>query len=144
MLSRLAEEFHKLAFLDPLTGLFNRRYIEQSLVQEIARCQRHESALTVMLFDLDSFKEVNDAYGHSAGDRALTEFAERLRKATRGADVAGRYMVVMNFWLCCQSVRLKMHSGSTKDWQTLRLKSGGRPWHFITPPVRRNMSGVNP
>lgn len=88
---QVAEEFYKLAFLDPLTGLFNRRYIEQWLANEIARSQRHSYALTVVLFDLDAFKQVNDGYGHSAGDRVLQEFAERLRKATRGADVAGRY-----------------------------------------------------
>jgi diguanylate cyclase (GGDEF)-like protein len=89
--NQVAEEFYKLAFLDPLTGLFNRRYIEQWLTNEIARSQRHGSALTVVLFDLDAFKQVNDGYGHSAGDRVLQEFAERLSKATRGADVAGRY-----------------------------------------------------
>jgi diguanylate cyclase (GGDEF)-like protein len=88
---QVAEEFYKLAFLDPLTGLFNRRYIEQCLANEIARSQRHGSVLAVILFDLDAFKQVNDEYGHSAGDRVLQEFAVRLRKATRGSDVAGRY-----------------------------------------------------
>jgi diguanylate cyclase (GGDEF)-like protein len=88
---QVAEECYKLAFLDPLTGLFNRRYIERCLTNEIARSQRHGSALTLVLFDLDAFKQVNDGYGHSAGDRVLQEFAERLKKATRGADVAGRY-----------------------------------------------------
>jgi diguanylate cyclase (GGDEF)-like protein len=88
---QVAEEFYKLAFLDPLTGLFNRRYIEQWLTNEIARSKRQGSALTVVLFDLDAFKQVNDGYGHSAGDSVLQEFAKRLKKATRGADVAGRY-----------------------------------------------------
>jgi diguanylate cyclase (GGDEF)-like protein len=88
---QVAEEFYKLAFLDPLTGLFNRRYIEQSLTTEIARSQRYNYALTVMMFDLNAFKQVNDGYGHSAGDRVLQVFAERLRRATRGADVACRY-----------------------------------------------------
>jgi diguanylate cyclase (GGDEF)-like protein len=89
--NQVSEEFYKLAFLDPLTGLFNRRYIERWLTNEIARAQRHGSALTVVLFDLDAFKQVNDGYGHSAGDRVLQEFAERLGKATRGVDVVGRY-----------------------------------------------------
>ena len=88
---QVAEEFYKLAFLDPLTGLFNRRYIEQCLANEIARSQRHSSPLTVVVFDLDAFKHVNDGHGHSVGDRVLREFAERLTKATRGADVTGRY-----------------------------------------------------
>jgi diguanylate cyclase (GGDEF)-like protein len=88
---QVAEEFYKLAFLDPLTGLFNRRYIEQWLASEIARSQRRNSALTVVLFDLDAFKQINDGHGHYAGDRVLQVFAERLRKATRGADVTCRY-----------------------------------------------------
>ena len=91
MRKQVAEEFYKLAFLDPLTGVFNRRYIEQWLTNAIARSQRHGYALTVVLFDLDAFKQINDGFGHSAGDRVLQEFAERLRRATRGADVAGRY-----------------------------------------------------
>ena len=88
---QVAEEFYKLAFLDPLTGVFNRRYIEQWLTNEIARSQRHGYALTLVLFDLDAFKEINDGFGHSVGDCVLQEFAERLRKATRGADVACRF-----------------------------------------------------
>jgi diguanylate cyclase (GGDEF)-like protein len=88
---KVTEEFYKLAFLDPLTGLFNRRYIEQGLANEIARSQRRNSALTVVLFDLDDFKQINDGYGHSAGDLVLHMFAERLKKATRGADVVSRY-----------------------------------------------------
>ena len=88
---QVAEEFYKLAFLDPLTGVFNRRYIEHWLMNEIARSRRHGYALTVVLFDLDAFKQINDGFGHSVGDRVLQEFAERLRKATRGADVAGRF-----------------------------------------------------
>jgi len=88
---QVAKEFYRLAFFDPLTGLFNRHYVEQWLGSEIVRSHRHGSALAVVLFDLDGFKEVNDAYGHYAGDRVLKEFAERLRKAIRGADLASRY-----------------------------------------------------
>jgi diguanylate cyclase (GGDEF)-like protein len=88
---QVADEFYRLAFFDPLTGLFNRRYVEQWLGNEIVRSHRRGSALIVVLFDLDGFKEVNDVYGHYAGDRVLKEFAERLRKATRGADLASRY-----------------------------------------------------
>jgi diguanylate cyclase (GGDEF)-like protein len=87
----LSEELHKLAFLDPLTNLFNRRYIEQRLADEIARSQRQSYPLTVTLVDLDALKQVNDTYGHSAGDRVLREFAERLKKAVRGSDLVGRY-----------------------------------------------------
>jgi diguanylate cyclase (GGDEF)-like protein len=87
----LAEEIYKVAVLDSLTGLHNRRYARQRLQDEVARSQRQGVPLTVILFDLDSFKQVNDNYGHAAGDKVLRTFAERLSKATRGSDVAARY-----------------------------------------------------
>jgi diguanylate cyclase (GGDEF)-like protein len=87
----LAQEVYKMALLDPLTGLFNRRYIEQRLEDEITRSQRHGRALSAILFDLDEFKQVNDTYGHPAGDALLRAFSERLSKATRGSDASARY-----------------------------------------------------
>src|SRR6201998_476920 len=87
----LAQEVYKMALLDPLTGLFNRRYIEQRLEDEIKRSERHGRGLSVILFDLDEFKQVNDTYGHGAGDALLKAFAERLIKATRGSDASARY-----------------------------------------------------
>ena len=87
----LAQEVYKMALLDPLTGLFNRRYIEQRLEDEITRSQRHGRALSAILFDLDEFKQVNDTYGHAAGDALLRAFSERLSKATRGSDASARY-----------------------------------------------------
>ena len=87
----LAQEVYKMALLDPLTGLFNRRYIEQRLQDEIARSQRHGRPLSVILFDLDEFKQVNDTYGHGAGDSLLKAFADRLSRATRGSDASARY-----------------------------------------------------
>lgn len=89
--AELAQEVYKMALLDPLTGLFNRRYIEQRLEDEIARSQRHGRPLSVILFDLDEFKQVNDTYGHGAGDSLLKAFAEKLSKATRGSDASARY-----------------------------------------------------
>lgn len=85
-----AEEFHRLAVLDPLTGLYNRRYAMERLAAEAARAKRHGRALTVMLLDLNHFKEVNDRYGHIAGDLALTTFARLLNKAVRASDLAAR------------------------------------------------------
>jgi diguanylate cyclase (GGDEF)-like protein len=87
----LAQEVYNLAVLDSVTGTYNRRYAEQRLVAEIARSQRHRLPLTVILFDLDDFKEVNDKFGHPTGDRVLKCFADRLSKSTRGSDLAARY-----------------------------------------------------
>jgi diguanylate cyclase (GGDEF)-like protein len=87
----LAQEVYNLAVLDSLTGSYNRRYAEQRLVTEMDRAQRHRLPLTVILFDLDDFKQVNNEYGHPAGDCVLKAFAERLSKSTRGSDMAARY-----------------------------------------------------
>ena len=87
----LAQEVYNLAVLDSVTGIYNRRYAEQRLISEIARTQRHRLGLTVILFDLDEFKQVNDKYGHAVGDGLLKAFAERLSKSTRGSDLAARY-----------------------------------------------------
>ena len=84
------EEVYKLAVLDALTGLYNRRSGEQRLTEEISRSQRHARPLTVLLLDLNGLKNVNDMFGHAAGDEVIKCFAERLKKAIRGSDVAIR------------------------------------------------------
>jgi diguanylate cyclase (GGDEF)-like protein len=86
----LASEVYKLAALDQLTGLYNRRSGEQRLAEEMSRAQRHGRALTVLLMDLDELKSVNDKHGHAAGDTVLKTFADRLQKAIRGSDLAVR------------------------------------------------------
>jgi diguanylate cyclase (GGDEF)-like protein len=86
----LASEVYKLAALDQLTGLYNRRSGEQRLAQEISRAQRHGRPLTVLLMDLDGLKQVNDKHGHAAGDIVLKGFAERVQRAIRGSDLAVR------------------------------------------------------
>lgn len=86
----LTHEVYKLAALDQLTGLYNRRSGEQRLAAEISRSSRTGRPLTVLLLDLDGLKEVNDRLGHAAGDLILKSFAERLQRAIRGSDLAVR------------------------------------------------------
>jgi diguanylate cyclase (GGDEF)-like protein len=86
----LAESYLKLAMLDPLTELHNRRYAQDRLVADIARAQRHKSPLTVLMLDLDELKRINDSWGHAAGDLVLKTFGDRLSKAIRGSDLAAR------------------------------------------------------
>lgn len=86
----LTAEVYKLAALDQLTGLYNRRSGEQRLLQEMSRAQRHGRPLTLLLLDLDSLKQINDTHGHAAGDLVLKNFAERLQRAIRGSDLAVR------------------------------------------------------
>src|SRR5271154_2353935 len=86
----LTDEVYKLAALDQLTGLYNRRSGEQRLAEEISRAVRHERPLTVLLIDLDGSKLINDRLGHAAGDLVLKGFSARLQKAIRGSDLAVR------------------------------------------------------
>jgi diguanylate cyclase (GGDEF)-like protein len=79
-----------LALIDPLTGLFNRRYAEKRLREEISRSQRKGYPLTLVMFDLNDFKRINDQFGHSAGDVVLKAFSDCLSKAVREADLAAR------------------------------------------------------
>ena len=96
----LTNEVYKLAVLDPLTGLYNRRSGEQRLAEEISRAARHERPLTLLLLDLDGLKQINDQFGHAAGDEALRTCSERLQRAIRGSDQAVRlggdeFMVIL-------------------------------------------------
>lgn len=86
----LTAEVYKLAALDQLTGLYNRRSGEQRLAEEMSRAVRHNRPLTLLLIDLDNLKQINDRLGHAAGDLLLKNFAERLQRAIRGSDLAVR------------------------------------------------------
>lgn len=79
-----------LAMVDPLTGLYNRRFAEHRLAAEVSRSERKGHPLTVLTLDLNSFKQINDTYGHPAGDYVLQEFATHLNKVVRGSDLAVR------------------------------------------------------
>lgn len=81
----------ELAVIDALTGLNNRRYLDNHLKILFNRAATRERPLSVCLTDIDRFKQVNDTYGHDAGDEVLREFASRLRSTVRGADLACRY-----------------------------------------------------
>lgn len=84
------EEVFKLAVLDSLTGLYNRRCGEQRLAEEISRSQRYGHPLTVIALDLNRLKYINDTFGHPAGDELIKCFAARINKAIRGSDLAVR------------------------------------------------------
>jgi diguanylate cyclase (GGDEF)-like protein len=86
----LTNEVYKLAALDQLTGLYNRRSGEQRLAEEMSRAVRHARPLTVLVIDLDGLKQVNDRLGHAAGDVMLRNFSARLQRAIRGSDLAVR------------------------------------------------------
>src|SRR5699024_2186500 len=76
---------------DPLTGLFNRRYLDETLRRELARAVRGNKPLAVVMLDLDHFKRINDEHGHDAGDAVLRAVAQQLKASVRASDVACRY-----------------------------------------------------
>lgn len=90
-LKERAGEFEQLAVTDALTGLLNRRYIEERLLEEVKRSNRHGYPMSFLMLDVDHFKSYNDSFGHPAGDEALKLVASVIRDTLRGADVAARF-----------------------------------------------------
>jgi|GEM_PF-2084018 len=88
---RLRETLRLQSIRDPLTGLFNRRYMEESLARELRRAARNQHSLGAIMLDLDHFKRFNDTFGHEAGDALLRELGDFLRTRTRREDIACRY-----------------------------------------------------
>jgi diguanylate cyclase (GGDEF)-like protein/PAS domain S-box-containing protein len=87
---RLRETLRDQSIRDPLTGLFNRRFMQEALEREILRARRKNHPLSLLFLDIDHFKRFNDTFGHDAGDFVLQSFADLLRKFFRGDDVACR------------------------------------------------------
>jgi len=87
---RLRERLHEQAMRDPLTGLFNRRYLEETLPRELHRAQREKSPVCVVMVDLDHFKQFNDTFGHEVGDLILRKLGEVLHDNLRKSDIACR------------------------------------------------------
>ena len=90
-LKHKAGEFEQLSVTDPMTGLLNRRYLEERLAEETKRTLREGYAMSFMMIDADDFKSYNDTFGHPEGDKTLQIVAHALREALRDADVAARY-----------------------------------------------------
>ena len=87
---RISDLEHE-TFTDPLTGIYNRRFMEQRLAEEISKARRYNFQLSILLFDLDHFKRVNDVHGHQAGDQVLVEISALVNKQLRDSDILSRY-----------------------------------------------------
>ncbi len=91
LLKQKAGEYEHLSVTDALTGLLNRRYLEERLTEELQRSNRHGYPMSFMMIDVDNFKSYNDTYSHLEGDKALRLVGQCFREILRGADVAARY-----------------------------------------------------
>ena len=81
----------KMAVIDPLTGIYNRRYASQHMNRVMERARETDGVFAVMMIDLDKFKSINDRFGHDAGDAVLREFSRRLQENIRGVDLVARF-----------------------------------------------------
>ncbi len=88
---KLREELRQQVMHDPLTGLFNRRYLDETLPRELDLAQRRNASLCVVMLDIDGFKHFNDSFGHGQGDSILREFGHILREHLRKSDISCRY-----------------------------------------------------
>ncbi len=90
-IKNLQDKLLENSIKDALTGLYNRRYINERSIQEFSRCKRHENPFSLVIFDLDHFKNVNDTYGHEVGDLVLRSIASIFQKSIRNSDILGRF-----------------------------------------------------
>jgi diguanylate cyclase (GGDEF)-like protein/PAS domain S-box-containing protein len=95
----LQEQLREQATRDPLTGLYNRLFLNESLARELLQAKRLGQSISVVMADLDHFKAINDRHGHLAGDEALKHFAAIMKRYSRGSDISCRYGGEEFFWV---------------------------------------------
>ncbi|MDF1615765.1 diguanylate cyclase [Desulfurivibrio dismutans] len=121
---RAEESLFRMATTDHLTELYNRQYFEAELAQALSRTQRYSSKISLVMFDVDHFKAVNDTYGHDAGDRVLYELGRRATATLRGPDTLARwggeeFVVIMPETIATEAGQMA---------ERLRLKTAGKPF----------------
>lgn len=119
-LKLVEEELRTLSVTDVLTGAFNRRYFQERLESEIARAQRSSGVLAVLMLDIDHFKQVNDRFGHAAGDQVLVQFCQRLSQRLRRIDVLCRLGGEEFIVLCPDTDQAQAMTLANALWQALR------------------------
>jgi diguanylate cyclase (GGDEF)-like protein len=140
----------KLTFVDPLTGVYNYRYLRQRLGEEFARAKRYGEPLSVIYLDFDHFKELNDTFGHEAGNRVLVRIASQIRASSRSEDFVGRlggdeFLIVLprtdpdaarfvaeRLKGALASVKLDAGPGKRIDFLTFSMGVAGYPAHVAS------------
>jgi diguanylate cyclase (GGDEF)-like protein len=131
------EELDKTSRTDVLTGLYNRRHLEEQLRVSLSTGRRRNEPTGVLLLDLDHFKSVNDTYGHQVGDDVLCELAHRLQSELRAGDVAGRWGGE-EFLVILPNTGL---GGTVEAGERIRGIISGRPFRAGSQPLAVTISG---
>lgn len=118
----LQVELREQAIRDPLTGLYNRRYLNEVLERELARAEREDYPVSFIMIDIDHFKDVNDKYGHSAGDAVLRTLAKQIMAQTRAGDIVCRYGGE-EFLAILPNVTVEIAYQITERWRRLFMGS---------------------
>lgn len=132
---KLRETLKNQSIRDSLTGLFNRRYMEEALEREMIRCDRKQQPLSIIMLDVDYFKRINDTLGHDAGDTVLRELGRCLQSYVRGSDIACRYggeefiLILPEASLGVTQLRAEQIRAAVKQ---LHVESSGQPVGAIT------------
>ena len=116
----IEEELRQLSVTDALTGVFNRRYFQQRLAEQLQLAQRIGESLALIMLDIDYFKQVNDTYGHEVGDEVLKELCRRLGQRLRRSDVLCRIGGEEFVVLCPGSQAHQAHELAESLWQVVR------------------------
>jgi len=135
LLAESEELLREQSVRDALTGLFNRRYLEETLGRELRRAERGATAVGVIMLDIDRFKRFNDSYGHAAGDAVLQAIGDFLNASVRAADIACRYGGE-EFTLILLDASQQMVQGRAEqlreDVKSLHVQYGGRALEAVT------------
>ena len=127
-LKKANKKLEKMASMDGLTGLANRRLFDKTLKKEMLRAKRNKSPISLIMADIDNFKDYNDNYGHQAGDQVLRELSELLKSEIREDDIVARYggeEFVIYFNVVDQNILSRIISRLMEKIRKLRVNFAG-------------------
>ncbi|HEO1511483.1 TPA: diguanylate cyclase [Legionella pneumophila] len=135
---RLRENLRYQSIRDPLTGLYNRRYLEDFLFKQLHQTERTKASFAILMLDLDHFKKINDTFGHDAGDLVLKELGQILNNDIRLGDIAARYggeeFVLLLYDINAQAAKMKAENLRSAI-SNLQVKYGAQPVGQITASI---------
>ncbi len=126
LVGRWSDHLHRLSTTDPLTGLFNRRFLETRAADEVERSQRYGTPVSLLVVDLDGLKAINDTHGHKAGDEAIQTVAQSISESVRANDVPARVGGDEFAVLLPQTASAEALAAGTRIASAVALRAGAR------------------